>query len=231
MKYRHLFFDLDHTLWDYHSNSKQTLTQLYHELNLEKLGVHDFDAFFDHYSAHNDKLWARYRSGFIKSEELRWKRMWHTLLEFKIGDEKLARSLSSRFMELLPTRNILFPDTVTTLKYLKNKGYNIHLITNGFEEIQHSKLRNSGISEYFIEVITSEGSNSVKPKKEIFDFALRKAKALTNESIMLGDCLDADIRGAMNAGLDQVFVNHIDCECSIRPTYIVKSLKELESIF
>lgn len=231
MKYRHLFFDLDHTLWDYNSNARQTLAQLYHELDLRKLGVHDMEVFFDRYEAHNDKLWERYRNGFIKAEDLRWKRMWLTLLEFKIGDQNVARALSDRFMDLLPTRNILFPNTIETLNYLRDKGYKLHLITNGFEQTQHSKLRNCGISDYFVEVITSEGSNSIKPKKEIFDYALNKAKALHEQSIMIGDCLDADIKGAMNAGIDQVFVNHINKVCNINPTYTVYSIKELEGIF
>lgn len=231
MKYQHLFFDLDHTLWDYHSNAGNTLSHLYHELELEKLGVDNIEVFLERYHFHNDKLWERYRNGFIKVDDLRWKRMWHTLLEFKLGDEKTAKRLSDRFMELLPTRNLLFPDTVDTLSYLRDKGYSIHLITNGFEETQHSKLRNCGIDRFFLEVITSEGSNSMKPKKEIFEFALRKAKAELSNSIMIGDCLDADIQGAMNAGLDQVFVNHINKPCNIRPTYTVNSIKALEKIF
>jgi len=231
MKYRHLFFDLDHTLWDYNSNAKQTLTQLYYELNLLQLGINSIDEFFDFYTIHNDKLWARYRNGYIKADELRWKRMWHTLLEFKITDEKTARLLGERFMELLPSRNILFPHTIETLNYLRDKEYKLHLITNGFEQTQHSKLHHCGIKEYFMEVITSEGSNSMKPKKEIFDYALNKAKALHEHSIMIGDCLDADIQGAMNAGIDQVFMNHVNKECTIKPTYIVRSIKELEDIF
>src|SRR4051812_27192630 len=144
MKYRHLFFDLDHTLWDFDANAKLTLTELYHELELEKSGVHDFNLFYSSYLLHNEKLWARYRNGHIKAEELRWKRMWHTLLEFRIGDEKLAKIMGARFLDLLPTRNLLFPGTVNTLTYLRDKGYQLHLITNGFEETQHNKLRNSG---------------------------------------------------------------------------------------
>src|SRR5687767_3036582 len=128
MKYLHLFFDLDHTLWDYNSNARQTLKQLYHELDLAKLGVHDMELFFDSYEAHNDKLWERYRNGFIKAEDLRWKRMWLTLLEFKIGDQNIAKALSDKFMDLLPTRNILFPNTIETLEYLRVKGYKLHLI-------------------------------------------------------------------------------------------------------
>ncbi len=231
MKYRHLFFDLDHTLWDYEANAQQTLTTLYYDLQLEKLGVTDLNSFFAYYNEHNNKLWARFRNGYIKADELRWKRMWHTLLEYKIRDEKTAKLLSDRFMELLPSRNILFPDTIEILNYLKDKGYYLHLITNGFEATQHSKLKHSNIAHFFIEVITSEGSNSVKPKKEIFDYALSKTKALHHQSIMIGDCLDADIQGAMNAGLDQVFVNHVNKQCTIQPTYTVTSIKQLENIF
>ena len=231
MKYRHLFFDLDHTLWDYQSNARQTLGQLYEELELNQQGVNDFELFFSHYTRHNDKLWERYRNGYIKADELRWKRMWHTLLEFRVTNENTARLLGDRFMELLPTRNILFPGTFVTLTYLEKKGYKLHLITNGFEETQHCKLRNCNIRGFFTEVITSESSNSVKPKKEIFDYALNKAKALQGNSIMIGDCLDADIQGAMNAGIDQVFVNHVNKACHIRPTYMVRSISELEDIF
>lgn len=231
MEYKHLFFDLDHTLWDFEANSRQTLETLYHQLELKTKGVHDFDLFHKNYLVHNDRLWDRYRNGFIKSEELRWKRMWLTLLDFKIGDEKFAREMGLHFLEMLPTRNILFPYTFEILDYLNGKGYQMHLITNGFEKTQHSKINNSGISKYFCEVITSEGSNSLKPHKEIFDYAFRKTKALPEESIIIGDSIEADIQGGINAGIDQVFVNHTNAEAAIQPTYTVYSLKELETIF
>jgi putative hydrolase of the HAD superfamily len=136
-----------------------------------------------------------------------------------------------RFLELLPTRKLLFPHTVECLQYLTGKGYCLHLITNGFEETQHSKLKHSGIASYFMEVITSESSNSIKPNKEIFEFAFLKAKAQPYESIMIGDSIEVDIQGAMNAGMDQIFVNHACVHCDISPTYIIHSLKELETIF
>jgi putative hydrolase of the HAD superfamily len=230
MKYRHLFFDLDHTLWDFDTNSRLTLEELYHTLQLKAKGVYDFDLFHKNYLVHNEKLWDRYRKGYVKVEELRWKRMWLTLLDFKIGDEQFARDMGYRFLELLPTRNTLFPYTIEILEYLKGKGYQLHLITNGFESTQHKKLKNAGIDHYFIEVITSEGSNSLKPHKEIFDFAFQKTKALPGHSIMIGDSIEVDIQGAINAGMDQVYVNHLNAEASIRPTYTVNSLKELEKI-
>ena len=231
MQYKHLFFDLDHTLWDFEANSRQTLQELYHTLDLAGRGVNDFDLFHQRYIVHNDKLWERYRNGFIKVDELRWKRMWLTLLDFKIGDEPLARQMDERFLDALPTRKILFPYTVEILSYLRGKGYQLHLITNGFEKTQHSKLQYSGLSDYFTEVITSEGSNSLKPHKEIFEYAFRITGAAPEESIMLGDSIEVDIQGAINAGIDQVYVNHLGVEPAIKPTYTVASLKELERIF
>ena len=231
MKYRHLFFDLDHTLWDFDENARLTLGELYDELELKKAGVDNFEHFLKVYLEHNEQLWEKYRSGMLKAEELRWKRMWNTLLEFGIYNEDLSRRLGHRFLELLPTRKVLFADAIETLQYLKDKGYQLHLITNGFEETQHCKLRNCGISDFFVEVITSEGSNSMKPKREIFDYALDKAKALQHNSIMIGDSIEVDIKGAINAGIDQVYVNHLDEICDIKPTYIVNTLKELQEIF
>ena len=231
MKYKHLFFDLDHTLWDFEANSRQTLEELYHSMQLQQKGVHDFNLFHKNYLVHNDKLWERYRNGFIKVDELRWKRMWLTLLDFKIGNEVLAREIGNRFLDLLPTRKILFPYAIELLDYLTAKNYQLHLITNGFEKTQHSKLEHSGLKNFFKQVITSESSNSLKPHKEIFEYALQKTGAQKEESIMIGDSIEVDIQGAMNAGIDQIYVNHLSIEPAIKPTYTVHSLKELEAIF
>lgn len=208
-----------------------TLLELFTTLQLEQRGIHDFDLFHKNYLAHNEKLWERYRNGYIKQEELRVKRMWLALLDFKIADETLAKDMSIRFLDLLPTRTILFPYAVEILEYLTNKKYELHLITNGFEKTQHSKLKYSGLDQYFREVITSEGSSSLKPNKDIFDYAFKKTGANPSESIMLGDSIEVDIIGAMNAGIDQVFINHLNIPIEVKPTYVVTSLKELEKIF
>lgn len=208
-----------------------TLLELFTTLQLEQRGIHDFDLFHKNYLAHNEKLWERYRNGYIKQEELRVKRMWLALLDFKIADETLAKDMSIRFLDLLPTRTILFPYAVEILEYLTNKKYELHLITNGFEKTQHSKLKYSGLDKYFREVITSEGSSSLKPNKDIFDYAFKKTGANPSESIMLGDSIEVDIIGAMNAGIDQVFINHLNIPIEVKPTYVVTSLKELEKIF
>jgi putative hydrolase of the HAD superfamily len=229
--YKHLFFDLDHTLWDFNSNARLALTELYAEFELESLTKAPFEDFYEKYLVHNQVLWDRYHKGFISSEELKWKRMWRTLLDFKIADEPLANKMSVRFLEILPTKKELFPHTREILIYLSQKGYTLHLITNGFEKTQRSKLKNSGLDGFFTHMITSETSNSVKPQKEIFDYALQKAGASIEESIMLGDNLEADIAGAMNAGMDCIFVNHEKVATELKPTYTIHHLKELESIF
>lgn len=230
MKYKHLFFDLDHTLWDFDANARETLEQLHLDLNLVEKGIDDFDRFHKNYLEHNEKLWARYRNGYIKQEELRIKRMWLTLLDFRIADEELARQLSELFLQLLPTRTILFPDTKEVLQYLEKKGYRLHLITNGFELTQHSKLISCGLDVFFEHVITSEGSNSLKPQKEIFEYALNETGASVDESLMLGDSIEVDIAGAMNVGMDQVHVNYSGSNQVLKPTYTISALKDLKSI-
>ncbi|MBS1757714.1 MAG: YjjG family noncanonical pyrimidine nucleotidase [Bacteroidetes bacterium] len=229
--YKHLFFDLDHTLWDFDANAKTSLTDVYAHFDLDSIVAAPFDDFYQKYLHHNEALWTRYQQGSITAEELKWRRMWRTLMDFQIADDTLSKNISTKFLEILPTKKQVFPHTFEILNYLKNKNYQLHLITNGFEKTQWSKLKNSNLDGYFSEVITSEGSNSLKPKKEIFEFAIQKAKATIAESIMLGDNLDADIQGAMNVGMDTVFVNHINAATELKPTFTITHLQQLETIF
>ena len=230
MAYKDLFFDLDHTLWDFETNSKETIQELYATHHLAELGIVDFDGFYSTYSAHNHRLWDRYTKGFIKQEELRWKRVYLSLLDFKVANEPLAKEISQAYLEILPNKKHLFPYTIEILEYLKQKDYKMHLITNGFESVQFKKIKNSGLADYFIEVITSEASNSLKPHTDIFEYALRNAKATVAESIMIGDNESADIQGGINIGMDTVFVNHIQAIPTIPATYTITHLKELETI-
>ncbi|MEP6949138.1 MAG: YjjG family noncanonical pyrimidine nucleotidase [Ginsengibacter sp.] len=230
LKYRHLFFDLDHTLWDFDSNAKESLGELYLLFELESKLVSPFELFYTTYLKHNTILWDRYEKGFISSDDLKWKRMWRSLLHFNIGDEVLAKEMSIKFLEILPTKKKVFDYTFEILDYLTKKGYSIHCITNGFEKTQWSKLNNSNLAKYFTHVITSEVSNSMKPQKEIFEYALKKTNGNIGECIMIGDNPDADILGALNAGIDTIFVNHINADCILSSTHTVYHLKELESI-
>lgn len=229
--YKHLFFDLDHTLWDFDKNAEVALGEVFEECNLSEIISSDFNSFYLKYLHHNKILWDRYHHGYINAEELKWKRMWRTLLDFKVPDEKLSKTLAARFLEILPTKKEVFPHTFEILEYLQNKEYQLHLITNGFEKTQWTKVENSGLKPFFLNMITSEASNSLKPKKEIFEYALNKAKAGLNESIMLGDNLDADIQGAVNAGMHSVYVNHIEGAPTTIATYTVTHLKQLEKLF
>jgi putative hydrolase of the HAD superfamily len=228
-KYKYLFFDLDHTIWDFEENAKQSLHEIFDDALQQKLQT-DFNNFFKSYSHHNTVLWDRYERGFIGVEELKWKRMYRAMLDFKLADENLSKELSLQFLKILPTKKEVFDYSFEILTYLKNKNYQLHLITNGFENVQNAKLQNSGLHVYFDKMITSESSNSLKPKPEIFEYAMQVTKATSSESIMIGDNQHADIGGAINFGMDAIFVNHIAEELKSNPTHIITHLKELEEI-
>lgn len=230
MKYNHLFFDLDHTLWDFNTNAREALAEVFVFFDLGSKNIDSFETFYENYLVHNAHLWSRYEKGYITTEELKWRRMWRTLLDFKIANEQLSKEMAAYFLEKLPTKKKVFEYTYEILDYLTEKNYSMHLITNGFEKTQWLKLNNSGLAKYFQNVITSELANASKPKKEIFEFAIQRAKCDIQSSIMIGDNLEADIKGAQDAGMDTIFANHINVECAIKPTYIIKHLKELENI-
>ena len=230
-RYHHVFFDLDHTLWDFETNSKETLMDLFEEMRLQERGIGSFDEFHRVYHHHNLIFWDRFRKGYINREELRWKRMWRTIVDFKVTDEALARSMSERYLEILPTKKNLFHDTIDILDYLTDRKYPMHLITNGFEKTQHAKLTNSGIGHYFSHVITSEAAGIMKPHAAIFEYAMRITGAGPEHSIMIGDTLDADILGANNSGIDTVYFNNEKpATGDIKPTYVITTLSELKKI-
>jgi putative hydrolase of the HAD superfamily len=165
----------------------------------------------------------------MKREELRWKRIWHTLLDFKVYDTELAHLLSTAYLELLPTQAVLMPSAKELLDHCKGR-YTLHLITNGFEETQRLKLQHAGIDGYFSEVITSEKSNSMKPHPEIFEFALQTTGAACPDCLMIGDALDIDVLGAINVGMDCVYYNPQRKPHREKPTYEIANLAELLAI-
>lgn len=229
MKYKHLFFDLDHTLWDFDTASELTWKALYEQYGLKEKGIEDFAAFFKVYNGHNDRMWERFRNGHMKREELRWKRIWHTFLDFRLYDTALAHELSAAYLELLPTQAVLMPAAAELLEHCKGR-YTLHLITNGFEKTQRQKLQHAGIEGYFTEIITSEKSGSMKPHKEIFEYALTTTGAACPDCLMIGDALDIDVLGAMRVGMDCVYYNPRKLPHGQRPTYEVAHLEELMKI-
>ena len=229
--YDQLFFDLDHTIWDFDTNSEATLLDLFHELKLNERATGDFNHFHTTYHHHNEIYWDRFRKGFINREELRWKRMWRTLVDFKITDEPLAKQMSERYLDILPTKTNLFPHCIELLEYLTAKKYPMHLITNGFEKTQYQKIKNSGIDRFFTHMVTSEQAGIMKPHAAIFEYALNLTKSTAEKCIMIGDTLEVDILGAKNMGMDTVYFNpakpHND---KVIPTYVIGSLNELKTI-
>lgn len=230
-QYKHLFFDLDHTLWDFEANSKAVIFILHQHHQLQDRGVEQAEQFFQVFSEENERLWIRYRKGLMKQDELRVKRFRNTLLHFKIADEQLAQSMAYEYIELLPQQVNLLPYAKDVLQHCQDAGYRMHIITNGFEEVQYRKMKSSGIDGYFEEVFTSERCMCLKPMKEIFDFALQACGAQAAESVMIGDNWEVDIAGAINAGWDQVFYNPSKIKVSGEPTYQINCLSEMKEIF
>ena len=206
MKYKHIFFDLDRTLWDFETNSNKTLLQLIDRFSLLKKGVDIPENFIRKYKIHNERLWDLYRIDKIKKEDLRGKRFLLTMQDYGIDDFQLAEDFGLAYIEESPYKTELFPFSFEVLEYLKEK-YILHIITNGFEEVQHIKLEASKLHAYFDVIITSEQVGVKKPNPRIFEFALEKANALAKESMMIGDDLKVDVLGAKKAGMTAIYFN------------------------
>jgi putative hydrolase of the HAD superfamily len=224
MKIDHVFFDLDHTLWDFEKNSALAIETIFkkHAINL------DIQQFLHHYVPINIKYWEWYRVDKITQFELRLGRLKDTfqLLNYEIEDDKII-FLSEEYIEYLPKFNYLFDGAIEILDYLKPK-YNLHIITNGFQEIQGNKLKNSNIQHYFDTVTNSEMAGVKKPNPLIFEYAVKEAKASKSNSIMIGDCIDADVNGALNFGMDAILFN-IDTSKSYENIKQVSHLLELKN--
>jgi putative hydrolase of the HAD superfamily len=204
---------------------------LYNYYKLEELGIADFEDFNIVYHEINDKLWDRFRKGFISRTEMRWKRMYKTLLHYKVPNEPLAKDMGERYLDYLPQQTHLMPHAVAILEHCRSKGFEQHIITNGFEATQWQKMRNSGIDGFFNKVITSEAAMALKPKPEIYAYALQHAGASLNSSIMIGDALAVDVKGAMDYGMAAIWFNPAGIADASEPrTYEVHSLDELFEI-
>lgn len=222
-RYQHLFFDLDRTLWDMDTNSKLTLQEILSEVGLAL----DFNHFYSTYTSINDALWQLYRLNKIDKEQLRYQRFTKSLEVFKIEDKELSIKMGDLYVERSPLKTGLLPNTVEVLSQLK-ESYNLHIITNGFEEVQLLKLRNSGIEAFFENVITSESAGCKKPSPGIFTYALSLTGANRKNALMIGDSLVMDIQGAKKVGIDQVFFNPKKEKHSQKVTFEIADLLELK---
>ncbi len=206
LKYKHIFFDLDHTLWDFNASAAHTFEMMYEYFQLVKMGVHSLDDFVSFYHIHNDAAWALYREGKMEKEILRNIRFELALKDFGIEDAVLAEKLADFYLYHAPRNVFLFPEAIETLSCLSKK-YQLHIITNGFQEVQYIKLETSGMDVYFKEIITSEEAGVKKPDPGIFHYALKRAGAIASESLMVGDDAEVDVAGALAVGMDAVFFN------------------------
>ena len=227
--YKSIFFDLDRTLWDFERNLAETFRDLYDEHRLTFFGISDFDAFFARYKEENRKLWDQYRKGEITKNFLKVERYHRALLAFGVDERGLATALSRDYIRLSPLKTNLLPNTIEVLDYLSEK-YSMHIITNGFEEVQRLKLERSGLRKYFDKIIISERAGYKKPSPEVFRYSVIKAGARTEESIMIGDDLMVDIKGAMNFGMDQIWFNYTREVADFKPTHIINDLSELKNL-
>ena len=202
---KHLFFDLDHTLWDYDTCSNETLKELYEEFELGNNGF-DIDSFLRQFRIINEDLWDQFHLGKIGKEVIRTDRFPAILKALNLEDNKLALLIQTEYLNNCPRKPYLIDGAFEILTILE-KRYSLHIITNGFDEVQDTKMNSGGIRHFFDEVITSGQVGYHKPDKRIFEYAFSKAKTTAEESLMIGDNPISDIEGAYNAGLDQVFFN------------------------
>lgn len=227
---KHIFFDLDNTLWDFEKNSKKVILNLFSEFNLESKCKCLPISFYKTYVIVNEQLWKLYRGKLISKDELRSSRFTNTMLYFGYEDEQLGKKLEEEYIAKSPFQTELVDGTIEVLEYLKT-NYQLHIITNGFKEIQHVKIENCGLKKYFNQIIISEEVGFNKPDKQIFDFALNKTNALHHECLMVGDDFEADIIGAKNASIKAIFLNRKSLKIEDNSINEISSLNQLLKIF
>jgi HAD superfamily (subfamily IA) hydrolase, TIGR02254 len=228
MKYKNLFIDLDDTLWDTFHNNKECLEELFVDYKWDQHFA-SFEAFFSIYMPNNLKLWEQYRNGEINRQTLILERFAFFLRPIGLKEKDDILKINGDFLRLTGTKTKLIDGAIDLLEYL-HPHYNLYILSNGFRELQNSKLGNSGLGKYIKKSILSEDAGIQKPHKEIFDFALKNTNSRRTESLMIGDSMEADIKGAHNAKIDQIWFNPKKEESILKPTFTVTSLSEIKKI-
>jgi YjjG family noncanonical pyrimidine nucleotidase len=223
---KHIFFDLDHTLWDFEKNSALAFEKIFQELNLNI----NSQQFMDIYNPINVAYWKLYEKNEIDQETLRVRRVKDAFeaLNYSITLDEI-NIISNLFIDYLTSNNHLIEGTIETLEYLKDK-YVLHIITNGFSFVQDVKLQKSNLDQYFVTITNSEAAGHKKPHENIFKHALTNANAAKYESIMIGDSIEADVLGAMNFGIKAVFFNPANEMVSNDKIIQIQSLTQLKNI-
>ena len=229
MKYKHIFFDLDRTLWDFDANSHETLLELCDTYRLNEKGISDYEEFIKSYKSHNTELWNLYRVDKISQQDLRRERFQRALADFGVDNFILSENIGEDYIEVCPRKNKLYPYAFEVLDYLKDK-YNLHIITNGFDKTQHIKLEHANLTPYFNQIITSEKLGVKKPTPAIFAYALDVSQAKKEESIYIGDNLVVDILGCQNFGIDGMFFNPEGKEHTEKVSFEISCLSQIMEI-
>ena len=224
-KYKSIFFDLDHTLWDFETNSREALSALHKIYKLESHRI-SHDEFLIVFKKINLGLWNLFDTGQIKQEVIRTQRFHQIFQEFGVNEYELSLKFSAEYVSELPKKKNLLPHAKVVLDYLIS-SYPLHIITNGFSEIQTAKLTSGGVLHYFESIVTSESTGHRKPAKEIFEYALYQNNLQPHEVVMIGDDLTTDMGGAKNASLDTIFFNPERIKHDTAVTHEIASLKEL----
>ena len=229
-KKKDIFFDLDHTLWDFEKNAEETLTELFDKYRFDALGIASAASFIDVYNRNNHRLWALYHHGKITKSALREARFSDTFRELDIDPKLFPKAFEADYLRLCPQKTHLFPHVHETLGYLQEK-YRLHLISNGFGDATTTKINKCDLKKYFATVVISETVGIHKPDPRIFHHAVRQAETAISDSVMVGDSLEADIRGARNVGMDAVYFNPKRDTVPPDIPYSIGTLRELWDLF
>lgn len=229
-KYKHLYFDLDHTLWDFEKNCAETLSELFLHFNLSRYGI-EVNAFIEAYQKVNYQMWHEYNRGRLQKNRIRSERFGNTFELLGLNRNEVPAGMNEEFLKRCPSKGNVIPFAHETLTYLSEKNYTLHIITNGFKETQHIKISSSNLDSYFDKVINSEICGFSKPDRKIFDYAIALSEADCKECIMIGDDLYTDIQGAKNAGMDAIYYNPKKNPHNETVTFEISCLSELMKIF
>lgn len=227
--YRFVFFDLDHTLWDFEQNSSETLSELYVKYELARLGVVSESHFKEQFSLVNSELWAQSEAGKMNREVLRLRRFQLVCEKLGLLDEALANQMGEEYVSLCPTKKLLLPFALDMLKYLHEK-YPLYILTNGFSDVQAVKLESAGILHFFKGVYTGEEFGVSKPEKAYFRGVMKEVGARPQECLMIGDNLKTDILGAQNAGIDHIYYNPARRSYFMQVQHEIQCLSELAKL-
>ncbi|MDD2512077.1 MAG: YjjG family noncanonical pyrimidine nucleotidase [Proteiniphilum sp.] len=229
MQYKNLFIDLDDTLWDIHLNGRECLEEIYYDYGYAKF-YPVFEDYYQVYMPGNLRLWALYRQGEIRKEELIVERFLAPVRPFGITDPEYAKRLSDDFLNRTTRKTRLIEGTIELLDYLRPR-YRMHILSNGFREVQYRKIENSGLRPYFDKIILSEDAGINKPHADMFTYALKNTNARRDQTVMIGDSWDADIVGARQSHIAQIWFNPAnEPPVDFQPTYTVRTLAEIKDI-